>query len=278
MSVSRLLNETFNGCCEQLKEQSCTTKFPEAFKLALALGHQKTYFDYETFHSIKELSRPDNSIKEMLLRSNSNDIKMRQAFIEVVNSGIASSIDLLIVSQAIKQAKQETKTPITINLHMDSVASPDFWKKIETLMTQEEYNIPLRDITFEILENEIRPHHDFSSVKTLPLFKKINFALDDIDLLNHFDRDYKRLKTFKNIGANICMAKIDGTFIEQSQNKPALLNTVINIIHDTFPDLPILAEWVKSPEQAAALRLQNVSYVQGQDLPDDTSKISLSYI
>lgn len=251
----------------------------EAKKIAFITSRGLTKFVSEIYHDMESLTQNPwhKNPREMLFDHINKDcfnVDKQKAFKQFEDAGLTTEIDLIVTALAIKQAKEERLLPITINIHLSSMADPDFWKELDYVLADKDFSV-LRDVViFEALENEITDNLDFSHLdKRNPMSRGYAFAIDDLDIINHPQRDLKRLKTFQQNDLYIQYVKLDGQVIMDGIETPELITHSIEMARSFFPDAIILAEFVQNPDHAKQLEQLGVQSFQGRYLKPDYDEL-----
>jgi EAL domain-containing protein (putative c-di-GMP-specific phosphodiesterase class I) len=229
--------------------------------------HNRTVFGLEPWHPLppSSLENPHKLIPapaEMLLRLQSargKPLPPYPAVMAFYDHGLATDLDIILVLRALHEFQIKSLPQVSINISAHSLNNPDFIKiilpRIESMgLTKGER------VIFEVHESTANLR---MNTVALNLFLKfgVNFALDDIGLdINHV----LRMSNFENYTRFI---KLDRSIIE-SKSLTTLRHT-LDLIAADFPDARIVAEGVKSAEQAFHLRAAHpsITHVQGRYLP-----------
>ena len=263
MKAKRLLEQAFNGCCKQLRKTP-NMDTSEALKLVKAVARGNAYFAYETFFPIQDEMMGAPTTSEMLLRTDREDIDKQTAFQQIRDAGISCGFDLLVCGLAIRQSLEDQVGSISVNADITSLSSLEFILSLYELQQDKDFNIAKENLTIEAFEGHVQKHQKFTHLN------QVQIALDDIDPINHFERDTNRMRAFHESGANITIIKLDGALCQTATNVIGNLNKSTKIIQQYFPNTPILLEQIQTPQEAARLKGLGISYVQGYKLPEDT--------
>lgn len=215
-------------------------------------GIQEPIYGTDRIIASESLARP----KDSLGRQYSIGLLSEQFY----KQGHAVNFDILTTSNALKQAQT---FPVSINISVTSALSPHFWKETKKRMEREE--IAPNDIVFEILEHDVDPAADISILEDLKE-NDFRFALDDF-IGNEFDEH--RLAAFANL---VEFIKIEGKVIrgglgdKDMEYTPEDLERAITMIEYNAPDAKLIAERVRSFEEAQTLFDRGFVGVQGRQL------------
>lgn len=188
---------------------------------------------------------------------------------EIYALGMHFEFDVFTAANALRHA---TQFPLTINVSPASLLDPRYIGEIKERM--DKYGYENEDVIFEILEHDVDPNTDISSLYTLKE-EGFRFALDD---MSNGIEDKHRLKLFGDL---VDFIKIDGplvrAYLEGSYDQKNYAGEVIRTydssefedliegINEVFPEKTFIAERVRTWDEAK--RLTNMEFcVQGRDL------------
>jgi len=177
---------------------------------------------------------------------------------EFYKRGLAEKFDALTCSVGIDHARH---FPATLNIAVESVLSVSFWEKIDDHVK----GVDPKNFIFEILEHDVDPNADISHLHELKDMG-YRFALDDY-YGNKIDS--RRLAVF---GELVDYIKIDGPLVraglgdEVKGHSAEKFREVFDDIKARFPDVMLIAERVRSAEEAQKLFDMGFDGVQGRDL------------
>lgn len=231
--------------------------------LADAALKDRPVFGLEPWHPIDDnapLKRPG----EMLLRletARGEPLPPYPAIMAFYENGLTAEIDTVLFLYALRQYEKGGLRQVSINISARSLRSSRF---VQTILSRlKSFNFaPDERIIAEI--HESRPHMKMN-IKVLKLLQGagLGFAIDDVGLSMN---DIMRLSDFEGIADFI---KIDRHSVNADPEKPHSLDNVVSIIHSILPRAALVAEGVKSADQARRLREYHpaIGYVQGLHLP-----------
>tara|TARA_R110002095_G_scaffold204994_2_gene188039 strand:- start:222 stop:1067 length:846 start_codon:yes stop_codon:yes gene_type:complete len=180
---------------------------------------------------------------------------------EFYRRGHAELFDNLTCSIGIDYAKQ---FPATLNIAVESALSPSFWEKIDKHVD----GAPPSNFIFEILEHDVDVNADITHLYALKE-RGYRFALDD------FSGDYKdehRLAVFSDL---VDYIKIDGPLVRAALDAPdsamaQKFHEIVENLQSNYPNAQLIAERVRTADEANTLFDMGFSGVQGRDLkPED---------
>ncbi len=177
---------------------------------------------------------------------------------EFYRRGLSEEFDVLTCSIGIDHANH---FPTTLNISVESALSVSFWEKIAVQVK----DIDPKKFIFEILEHDVDPNADISHLHELK-DKGYRFALDDY-CGNKIDA--RRLAVF---GELIDYIKIDGPLVRAGLgdkvegHSAEKFREVIDYLKAQFPNVMLIAERVRSADEAQKLFDMGFDGVQGRDL------------
>ena len=177
---------------------------------------------------------------------------------EFYKRGLAEKFDALTCSVGIDHARH---FPATLNIAVESALSVSFWEKIDDHVK----GVDPKNFIFEILEHDVDIKADISYLHELKDMG-YRFALDDY-CGNKIDS--RRLAVF---GELVDYIKIDGPLVraglgdEVKGHSAEKFKEVFDDIKARFPDVMLIAERVRSAEEAQKLFYMGFDGVQGRDL------------
>ncbi len=244
--------------------------------LAGMILREDDVFGIEAWHS---LSSETTLIKpvEMLLRLQTFQGKPMPPYPAIMafyNNGFTAGIDSILFLAGLQQFQRHIKkqgkyNTVSINISARSLRDPEFVRitmdRLEILQLKKRTD---RKIIIEI--HESTPHLTLSR-QILALYKNlgVSFAIDDVGL--NMD-DIMRLSEFEGMTEYI---KID----RHAVNSPEKLRQTMSFITTIMPEVHIIAEGVKTPEQALKISqdFPDIHYVQGRSLPESHETFALAY-
>ncbi|MGH1403836.1 MAG: EAL domain-containing protein [Alphaproteobacteria bacterium] len=183
--------------------------------------------------------------------------------------GLAEEVDSVLCSNALTVAiNNPDKTPVTLNMSVQSVLSLDFWNRIEPKMER----LGFHNIISEILEHDVALDADISYLEELKR-QELRFALDDLSTGEGHGR---RLEVFGDL---VDFVKIDGPLVrayfegeytdEEKTYTRADFEGLIEKVAAHASHAKIIAERVYNKEEAQKLFEIGITGVQGWHLKDE---------
>jgi len=239
----------------------------EAFLEALESG--RFAFEREQWHNVADCvnNRVRNTPAELLLRARTEQGKLipHEPLIRAITeAGEQRVFDTAIALSAMDQAISERLFPVSINVSAMNAVDSSFWFDLHGQMQHFFGNrYDPQQMTFEITEDGGCAGIDGNMLQQMRMIG-YGFAIDD---LSHTDME--RLDT---LGPHVNMVKIDGKSLEAARRGEFSLHDFLKDIREKAQGATILAEWVKTPEEASKLRRDfSIDYVSGRDLVKDTA-------
>ena len=173
--------------------------------------------------------------------------------------GLAEKFDTLTSSIGIKYARQ---FPATLNISVESALSPKFWDGIQ----KRAENFEPEHFIFEILEHDVDVNADISHLRALKE-RGYRFALDDYA---GTPEDKHRLAVFGDL---VDYIKVDGPLVraglgdtEMADHSVDEFVQVLARLQTDYPDIELIAERVRTAEEAQTLFDMGFTGVQGRQL------------
>lgn len=229
-----------------LGEDAYQALLSDAFKNGVV---QEPIYGKDQYIAHESLSRPAHDEVQFHM-----DILSQQFYAH----GVAEEFDILTSANGLKGAEN---LPVTLNIAVDTVLSSGFWNKMEKRLSP----FSPDDLVFEILEHDVDLNSDISHMYALR-DQGYRFALDDFAL---GESHKNRLKVFGDV---IDYIKIDGPIIraffdgDSDTNKHDDLANILEYIRETHPDIELIAERVRSRQEADQLFDMGFTGVQGRQL------------
>lgn len=220
-------------------------------------------FGIEPWHPVQngvKLPKPG----EMLLRLNDSvgeALAPYPAIMTFYKGNMASDIDNALFLSALKQFRDSDEKQMSVNISAASLRSPEFVKSVLSQIEKMRLG-PEEKIIVEI--HESAPVLSMSK-KVLDLFRKcgVAFAIDDVGVSIE---DVFRLSQFETI---VDFLKVDRQSVIALPEEPHALPQVMAFLSSILPHTSVVAEGVRSTEQAQELAetYPSLQYVQGRFLP-----------
>lgn len=195
--------------------------------------------------------------------------------------GMALDFDTLTCAIGLKHAVQTGKTPITLNISVESALNDTFFDGVEDRVARN--GLSPTDTIFEILEHPVKGTPPRAHLHALQ-DKGYRFALDD------FSRGTEHCGRLEAFGDIVDYVKIDGPLVRAHLQQPEPYKTTdiygnsetykaeqfdkvvdrIQRFNDKYRDAPIelIAERVRTAQEALYFFNQGITGVQGRDLRD----------
>ncbi len=237
-------------------------RLQDAEKLMSALENGRFQFAAEPWHDVTAAKghHGAQSPRELLLRPRNEKGEDFAPFpgISAMNDmGLSVSLDKVLVSAMLAQDTGH----IAINIAAQTAESPEFWEWVNNDLPQKVAPVTPSNIVFEITEDGMADRACIAHMQDLKT-QGYRFAIDDFTSSTF---DETRLK---NLAAITDFVKISGPSIEAGLKQPERLRETIDKIKAICPQAKLVAEWVKTPQEA--LRLQQdfgIDSAQGRSLP-----------
>ncbi len=177
---------------------------------------------------------------------------------EFYRRGLAEKFDALTCSIGIDHAEH---FPATLNIAVESALSIAFWEEIDRHVK----GVAAENFIFEILEHDVDIRADISHLYELKDMG-YRFALDDY---SGNKIDTRRLYVF---GELVDYIKIDGPLVraglgdEDTGSSAAKFESIFNFLKINYPDVMLIAERVRTAQEAQTLFDMGFDGVQGRDL------------
>jgi len=181
-------------------------------------------------------------------------------FLPVVHEfGLSYRLDMWVLRNTLKfMDKHRTELPsvrFAINVSPSSLCRPMLCHDVQNLLKQ--YRIEPYQLTLEVTESHLLQDTDYAGTN-LQVLREMGcrIALDDFGTGY---ASYDRLKILP-----VDMLKIDGSFVRDMLTNPVDFQVIMSICKVArMKRLVIVAEYVESAEQWAALKGAGVDYMQG---------------
>jgi EAL domain-containing protein (putative c-di-GMP-specific phosphodiesterase class I) len=265
--IEDLIHKTM-ALAEKADDEAAHQSYEYAMKCLLALADAvlqgKDVFGIEPWHPVHE-DVPLSAPGEMLLRvrdAQGAALAPYPAIMTFYQNNLTAEIDGVLFLYALSQFARSDERQVSINISARSLRNADF---IKTILARRAALLlpPEKKVIIEI--HESTPHLKMSA-HLLKLLRSAGFAfaIDDVGLSMN---DVLRLSDFENIADYI---KLDRRSVQASPERPYSLDHVVAFITATLPNTVMVAEGVRSMEQARALHEFHpaIRYVQGLYLPD----------
>lgn len=219
----------------------------------------------DRFKFVKEPWHGQNGklAEELLLRAWDKKgiaISHAKAMNAIVDEGDLSSFNSFLVYKTFAKTPVHNHTSLSVNVFPSCVANQEFWDRLESSVGAHDCH----NIIFEILEHEQVYRVDHGLMRTA-LDKGYRFALDDFE--GTVD-DHKRLQDF---APYLSFVKLDGKLVRDGMKDETALKQTISMLKTNYPDLKIIAEFVRNNREADKLYNMGVSAVQGMSLQKNFS-------
>lgn len=203
-----------------------------------------------------------DSYHEILIRmlDESGDLMSPDKFLPVVHEfGLSYQLDMWVLKHTLMFIHQyREKLPsarFAVNFSPSTLCRPAFSSQFKALMS--EYQVEPYQIVLEVTESHLLHNVKYADYSMRDLRNYgCRIAIDD------FGTGYASYDRLKLIQADIL--KIDGSFVRNMLTDPLDAYIVQSICQVArMKHLSIVAEYVETEEQRAALRAQGVDYMQG---------------
>jgi len=203
-----------------------------------------------------------DSYYEILLRmkNEQGETVMPNDFFPVVHEfGLSYQIDMWVLENTLKFMDQHRESlpslRFAINFLPSTLCRPMFSREFKKLM--QTYSIEPYQIVIELTESHLLQDLGYAD-KTMRELRNFGcrVAIDD------FGTGYATYDRLKAIEADIL--KIDGSFVRNmltNQLDAYIISSICQVAR--MKRMSIVAEYVETPEQMEALRVQGVDYMQG---------------
>ncbi len=210
-------------------------------------------FAHEAWHG-----KDGEMASELLLRvwdEHGLPLERGQAIAAVAADGRLPGLNVFLVFAALAKTPVSHDETLSINILPSIAALPQFWDKLDKARGG---HAP-ESIIFEILEHEESWDVDDALMEQAKQ-KGYRFALDDF---NADESDWQRLADF---APYLDFIKLDGPLVRDGLDGDPVLAQTIGRLQKDYPDLQIVAEYVRSDHEAQMLYDMGVTAVQGTRL------------
>lgn len=203
-----------------------------------------------------------DSYHEILIRmlDESGDLMSPDKFLPVVHEfGLAYQLDMWVLKHTLmfihEHREKLPSARFAVNFSPSTLCRPAFSSQFKALMV--EYQVEPYQIVLEVTESHLLHNVKYADYSMRDLRNYgCRIAIDD------FGTGYASYDRLKLIQADIL--KIDGSFVRNMLTDPLDAYIVQSICQVArMKHLSIVAEYVETEEQRAALRAQGVDYMQG---------------
>lgn len=259
-----------------IAEVSLTTGKPESNKSDHSQVQKEIKGKVEMLHKVQRALDEDrfilmaqpiagvrgDSYHEILLRmlDESGDLMSPDKFLPVVHEfGLAYQLDMWVLKHTLmfihEHREKLPSARFAVNFSPSTLCRPAFSSQFKALMV--EYQVEPYQIVLEVTESHLLHNVKYADYSMRDLRNYgCRIAIDD------FGTGYASYDRLKLIQADIL--KIDGSFVRNMLTDPLDAYIVQSICQVArMKHLSIVAEYVETEEQRAALRAQGVDYMQG---------------
>lgn len=265
---------TLNSLKKNLADQ--TEDYKEEVRLAQqlyeALRHNRFTFTREPWFCTRDVVRwmtegtPIARLpQEFLLRARTHEgeeIPPGPAVSAFVGLGLAKDLDLFLVPEMLKYAREKQSFPISVNVSSSAVVSEQFWQECFRFLREHlKEGGKKTDVVFEIERSALESDRGLDAIKRVRQ-AGFRFAIDD------FYSEELLPQQIETIAENIDFIKFNGEAIQRGIEGKYNLGILVEQARAIGPEKLFVAKWVDNHEQAVRLLKEfKIDAAQGRNLP-----------
>ncbi len=239
-----------------------------AADLYAALSSKRFTFESEPFLGVRKYAEGDPSVLpyEHLLRPLSlhgTPLEMGPGLSALRRLGLQKDVDMLLVPQAISQARRYGALPMSVNIAYESLLDSSFRHTMGDYLAGLRHEINAADVVFEIVV-PATPTED--SLIWMQEIRRMGFriALDNFSEKNNHN-SYGAVQMVQPE-----FVKLDGDLVQKALAMMIDLGPIVRAIRGLSPKTRVIAPWVKTVQEAKWLHDEfGIDAVQGRSLTKD---------